>query len=239
MRTTEKSTPRRALALAALMSCLCAGTAAAQTAPAQAGRVDVNALTEETQKMHPGADRLVLAWWLPEEFWQATIAADPTTTKAQAELFMGMIRRYAMFVVVDGKIGSFGGVTYKSEESIRGTIQVTDVHGGVHRPIAADRVDPDAKMLMSLMKPILSNMIGKMGENMHFVLFPAKDSAGRKIADATREGTLSLRLGADVYKWRLPLGSLLPTKSCPVDGERLSGAWKFCPWHGERLAARP
>jgi hypothetical protein len=205
----------------------------------QPARVDVNTLTEETQKMHPAADRLALVWWLPEEFWQATLAQDPTTTKAQGEQFMGMIRGYAMFVVVDGKIGPFGGITYKSEENIRGAIQVTDVHGGVHRPIPADRVDPDAKVLMSVMKPILSNMIGKMGENMHFILFPAKDSAGRKIADPTKEGTLTLKLGADVYRWRLPLGSLLPAKSCPVDGERLNGAWKFCPWHGDRLVTKP
>ena len=234
MRTSDKSLPFRNLALAALLWCLCAGTAAAQAA-----RIDVNALTEETQRLHPEANRMTLVWWLPEEFWQATLAEDPTITKAQAEQFLGAIRPYAMFVVVDGKIGTFGGVTYKSEEVIRSTIQVVDVQGGAHRPLPVARVDPDTKMLLSVMKPLLSNMIGKMGENMHFIIFPAKDAAGRKIADASKEGTLSLKLGADVYKWKLPLGSLLPARSCPVDGERLNGAWKFCPWHGEKLVTKP
>ncbi|HEX7956048.1 MAG TPA: hypothetical protein VF508_03845, partial [Pyrinomonadaceae bacterium] len=153
--------------------------------------------------------------------------------------FIKTVSPYLIFAVVDGKMGAFGGVTYKSEEVIRGTLQVVDVRGAAYRPLAGDRVDADTRNLLGMMKPVLSNVIGKTGENLHFFIFPATDASGRKLADPSKEGTLKLKLGADEFKWRLPLSSLLPPKVCPVDGEQMSGAWKFCPWHGEKLAPKP
>src|SRR5688572_27960971 len=81
-------------------------------------------------------------------------------------------------------------------------------------------------------------MIGKMGMSVHFIVFPSQDAKGRKLADATQEGSLTVKLGADVLKWRLPLGALLPVKACPVDGEKLNGACKFCSWHGDKLVLK-
>jgi hypothetical protein len=34
---------------------------------------------------------MTMVWWIPEEFWQATLAEDPTTSKAQAEEFLDRI----------------------------------------------------------------------------------------------------------------------------------------------------
>jgi hypothetical protein len=234
MRDTRPRALGAKLLTSLLLACLSAGTAAAQ-----ASRIDTNALTEETQKSHPDPDRMALVWWIPEEFWEATLAQDPATSKAQAEAFLKTVRPYLIFGVVDGKMGAFGGVTYKSEATIRSTIEVVDARGAAHLPIAHEKVDADTRNLLAMMRPVLSNVIGKTGENLHFVLFPATDAAGRRIADANAEGMLTLKLGADVFKWRLPLASLLPPKVCPVDGEQMSGGWKFCPWHGERLAPKP
>lgn len=236
MKTLHKNSPLKSLMLASLLSCVCAAIAAAQT---QTAGVDLNALTNETQKMSPEADHMALVWWIPEEYWQVALSQNPGTSKQQTEQFVQTIRPYVVFAVVDGKIGSFGGVTYKSEETVRSTIQIVDEKGTVFRPLADEKVDPDTRNILAIMKPILSNMMGKLGENMHFVVFPAKDTAGRRLADPYREGTLSLKLGADTYKWRLPLGSLMPPKTCPVDGEVLNGAWKFCPWHGDKLVTKP
>ncbi|HEV7890657.1 MAG TPA: hypothetical protein VGP08_08460 [Pyrinomonadaceae bacterium] len=248
MKNFNKNSLLKSLVLASALACLFAGKAAAQKpeppppmatpTPAQANRVNVDALREETQKSLPDSNRMTLIWWIPEEFWEATLAED-STPKAQAEEFLKTVRPYVMFAVVDGTMGAFGGLTYKSEEVIRSTIQVVDMQGVVHRPLSDDKVDPDTKNLLAIMKPVLSNMMGKMGENMHFVVFPARDAAGRKLADPTKEGTFSLKLGSDVYKWRLPLGSLLPAKVCPVDGEVMNGAWKFCHWHGDKLVTKP
>lgn len=86
-----------------------------------------------------------------------------------------------------------------------------------------------------MMGPVLVNMLGPMGQNMHFFLFSSKKKNGQEIAVAKREGAFSVKLDKREFKWRLPLGSLLPPKVCPIDGEKLNGAWKFCPWHGVAL----
>jgi hypothetical protein len=82
---------------------------------------------------------------------------------------------------------------------------------------------------------MFGNMLGAMGQGMHLFFFPARATDGSSLADATKEGDFSVRLGEESFKWHLPLGSLLPVKVCPEDGERMSGAWKFCPWHGRAL----
>ena len=63
-----------------------------------------------------------------------------------------------------------------------------------------------------MMKPIFVNMLGPMGQNMHFFLFPAKDKSGNLIADAKNEGSFTVKLADRPFKWRLPLGSILPRR---------------------------
>jgi hypothetical protein len=202
---------------------------------AQENQVDLNALISETQKMGEKADEMTLVWWLPEAYWQAVFAQDATMTEAQVEEFLSVLRPYTLVAVVDGKIGPFGGVTYKAEKDIRSGTRFIDNQGSEYVPFREDEVDADAKNLLSAMKPVLANILGPMGQNVNFYLFPAESKEGKKLADPTKEGTFLVTLTDRAFKWRLPLGSLLPPKVCPVDGEKMSGAWKYCPWHGVEL----
>jgi len=86
-----------------------------------------------------------------------------------------------------------------------------------------------------MIKPVIANTLGPLGQNMHFLLFPAKDKNGQNIAEAKKEGAFSVKLGEREFKWRLPLGSLLPPKICPKCGEKLSGAYNYCPYDGTPL----
>jgi hypothetical protein len=199
-------------------------------------KVVLNDLVRETQKMSDTSGEITLIWWIPEEFWRISITqGNPDATEAQTEKFLEVLRPYTILVVVDGKLGQFGGVTYTSEPDIRAGIKIKDGQGARYLPIGEGKVNPDAKNLLSMMKPIFSNMLGPMGENMHFYTFSAWDKGGNKIADAKKEGNFSVTLPGREYKWRLPLGSLLPPRKCPVDGEILNGAYKYCPWHGAKL----
>jgi hypothetical protein len=202
---------------------------------AEKSQVDLNALINETQKMGEKADEMTLVWWLPEEYWQTVFAQDATMTETQIEEFLSVLRPYTLVAVVDGKIGPFGGVTYKAEKEVRSGTRFIDNEGTDYVPFSEDVVDADAKNLLSAMKPVLANILGPMGQNVNFFLFPAKGKKGKKLADPTKEGGFTVKLTDRAFKWRLPLGSLLPSKTCPVDGEKLSGAWKFCPWHGVEL----
>lgn len=201
----------------------------------QAGMIDLNALTQETQKTSRKTDEVSLLWWIPEEFWRASLSQNSDLSVTRAEEFLKVLRPYFALVVIDGRMGPLGGLTFKPEAMIRESVQLIDASGKRYRPIHNDSLDGDIRNLLQMFKPILSNMLGPLGQNMHFLLFPARDSRGSMIADARKEGGFSVLLGNAEYKWRLPLGSLLLTKTCPVDGESLNGAWTFCPWHGARL----
>jgi hypothetical protein len=198
-------------------------------------KVDINALTQETQKMSQKADEMTLVWWIPNEYWEVSFAQDPKTNYAQAKEVLKILRPYTILLVVDGKMGSFGGVAYEPEESIRAAISIKDARGIFYLPLKKEEIDSDTKNFLSMMKPVFANMLGPMGQNMHFFLFPARNNKGQLIVDVSRQGAFSVKLGEREFKWRLPLGSLLPPKICPTCGERLSGAYKFCPWDGTKL----
>lgn len=202
---------------------------------AQKNKVNIDALTSETQKSSPQADKMTLVWWIPGEFWQASLGEDPSLTPTQVADFVKILSPYNIFVVADGKIGSFGGITYRSEEEIRNSIQLVDKAGNKYSPMSGDKVDADAKNLLAMLKPVLGNMLGSIGQNLHFYVFPTKNKEGAILMEAKKEGSFTFKLGGSEFKWKLPIGSLLPLKTCPVDGEELNGAWKYCPWHGTVL----
>ena len=202
---------------------------------AQDRRVNANALIQETQKMVLNPDEMTMVWWIPEEFWQVSLAQNPNIEKAQAELYMDYLRPYTLIVVAHGKIGSFGLIIYKTETQIRNSIRIIDSRGMSYSPVADEKIKYGAKYFLSMMKPVFESMLGSMGPNMHFFLFPSKSKSGQSIAIAKSDGFFSVELSEREYIWRLPLGSLVAPKICPVDGEELSGGWKFCPWHGVEL----
>lgn len=231
------SARRRMRTLAGVLSIgvlLCSGVSAGW---GQSVKVDLQALVEETQQMLRKSDAMTFVWWMPEEFWRASLAEDSTIPETAIEEFVEVLHPYIIVVAVDGRIGPFGGVTYEPEATVRADIHLVDGHGGLYPPLGEDGIDPDTRNFLSMMKPFLANLLGPMGQNMNFFVFPSKTKKGQTIADATEEGFLAVRMRDEEFKWRLPLGSLVPPKICPVDGERLNGAWRFCPWHGVELVS--
>jgi len=208
------------------------GVAAGATVP-------VDALIRETQRMSDDPNRLGLVWWIPTEFWEISMAAGtPPSTPEQIAEFTSVLRGYTLFAVADGSLGPLGGVTWTSRDELRGTIVLQASDGTNYMPIPEEQVSPDARNLGAALKPVLANMLGPLGENLEFVFFPGSSPDGKRIADAKVNGSFRFKMRDGTYSWRLPLGSLLPMKACPVDGEELSGSWKYCPWHGKKLQQR-
>ena len=197
--------------------------------------VDLNKLMSDTMKQHPAADRIGMTWWLPTEYWEVTLAQDPNISASQKRQVISTLDKYVVFGVVRGKLGPFGGGRFQSREEVRDAVVLKDMHGNTHEPLPDDEVDPDAKNGLQMMKPVMANMAGQMGENVYFMVFPARDEEGRSLIDPTADGTFTLKVGQQPYTWRLPLGSLLPEKTCPDCDATCSGAWNFCPWCGTEL----
>ncbi len=202
---------------------------------AQETNIDINNLVQETQKRSDNSSEMSFVWWIPEQFWQASFARSPNTTPAQVEEFLKALRPYTLIAAVDGKVGSYGSVAYKTEADIRTSIKLVDAAGNTYTPYSEDGVNPDAKGLLSVMKPMIVNLLGPIGQNMYFFLFPAISKDGNAIADARKEGGFSVKLGEKDFKWTLPLGSLIPSKTCPVCKQKFNGSYKFCPFDGTKL----
>jgi hypothetical protein len=202
--------------------------------------VSLNDLTTETQRMSEDPERIGLVWWLPVEFWEVSMASGSApSTPEQISAFTSALRAYAIFAVADGIVGQFGGVTWIPKETVRESVMLQDAAGTRYAPLKEEQVSADVRNLAAMLKPVFAGMLGPMGQNMEFYFFPSASVEGRPIAEARAEGSFRFQVGADLYDWRLPLGSLLPKKVCPVDRQHLSGAWKYCPWHGKTLQAQP
>ena len=197
--------------------------------------VNINALIQETQQMSDAPNEITLVWWLPEQFWEASLSQNPAIIPAQIEDFLAVVRPYTIIAVVDGTMGPFGGVTYTSEQAIRHSVVVRDTRGRRHSPLPESEVSPDTAILLGMMKPMVTNMLGPVGENMHFLVFQSEARGRRPIADPTDEGVLSVSIAGTEFVYRLPLGSLLPPKYDPRTGERFPGNYEYNPYTGTML----
>lgn len=196
---------------------------------------DIIALINDTQKQTPDPDRMTVVWWLPEEFWDWSLSQDDTVTEEGAREFLEILEPYTLLGVVDGELGPLGGATFIKPKDLRAMVVLIDAKGNRYTPLSDDAVSADALNLATMMQPILANMLGPMGENFAFFFFKAKAKNGTPVAVATKKGSFSVEVGDQKFDWKTPLGSVLPAKVCPVDGEEMSGAWAYCPWHGKEL----
>lgn len=196
--------------------------------------IDLQAIIHETQKTSAPPE-MTLVWWLPEQYWQASMGQNPTITKVQVDQFLQTIRPYTMIAVVDGRMGAFGGVTYSSEEAVRTSVTIKDAKGLSYAPLSESAVDPDMKNLLQILKPLAVNMLGPMGQNMHFLLFQSKSKDGQPLADPMSEGIFYVLVGGKEFKYRLPLGSVLPPKYDPMTNESFPGNYNYNPFTGSKL----
>jgi len=119
---------------------------------------------------------------------------------------------------------------------VRDHLTLIDGTGKAHKPLDEDAVSPDFQSVLGFMKPVLVNTMGKMGKNLHIFVFSAKGENGQVLGRASAEGRFSVQVAETKASWRLPLASLVSERTCPSCQEKLSGAFKFCPYDGASLS---
>lgn len=202
---------------------------------AQDFKVSINKLTAETQQLSESPDNLKLVWWIPIEFWEAVFAQDENMPKDQADQILHVFQQYTLLSTIDGTIGTFGDISYKTKKQIFNSLEIIDNNNKSYFPLREEIIDQQTKDVVDFIKPVLANMLGKMGENMYFFLFQKEDNPRDRIIHPTKEEKFTVKLGGEKLHWNLPLSSLLKPKKCPVDNEIMNGSWKFCPFHGVKL----
>lgn len=178
---------------------------------------------------------MTLVWWIPPEYWRAAFAAMATVPLDKAEEMISSIRDVNVFVVADGKIGAFGAVDYTPAQDLQKNIKLTDARNNVVPLIPEAKQSNATKSMVSVTKPILANTLGEFGKNVSLFIFEGKNKDGSRRLDPTKPGGFTVTVNGEEFRWRLPLGSLLPDKICPKCGETFPGDFAFCPFDATQL----
>ncbi len=199
------------------------------------GEVPINDLIQDTQYSSDDPDRVTLVWWLPDEFWEVSFAGDPTMTEEGTAEILDLVSEYTVAIFVDGKMGPFGGVRFVPPAQLRSQVKLMSAAGEVLLPLGDEDISQDMILLIGGMRPVLENMLGPMGENMAFAVFPRKDSKGQIIADASKAGSFEMGLGNEKFPVQTPLPSLLSVKSCGTCEREYRGDYSYCPYDRAEL----
>ncbi len=219
--------------MAVMLGVLCMPSAAAEEAPVTlrpTAEVSINDLITDTQFSTDDPDRVALVWWLPDEFWEVSLASDPTTTKEGVQEVVDVVSKYTLAVCVDGELGPFGGVKFVPPGHLRSQLKLINAAGEAVDPLNDEEVSQDMLLLIGSMRPVLGNMLGPMGQNMAFIVFPRQDSGGQIIADATQAGSFTMKLNDLDFDVQTPLPSLLKSKYCGTCEREFRGDYSFCPY---------
>ena len=192
-------------------------------------------LMPDLTKVRQESDSVTFVVWFPREFFQASMSSNTRASGEGAGETLKLFSPYTIFKVADGSVGGLGGTSFRSEAELRKEIKVTDAKGTAYEPLAEDDIPPKLKPVLAFFKSAKVGGGGPFGDNVHVFVFRDTGPDGACLFDPTKKGSLVVKLGEKEFKWRLPLGSVVPPKWCPKCKEERSGAWDYCPWCGTEL----
>jgi hypothetical protein len=227
------STLAIALALGLLASTLDAAEKRAVT------DVDSGILTQELQRVS-NDEGIVVAWWMPAEFWAVALGNEKSLTAAQMEEVMKILRQYTFVAVVDGEVGG-ATIDFQDRTAVAKslTVEVVDADGKARKVVPLEPAPEDVQPLLTTLVPAMGAAMGNLGRNLHFFVFQDQVENARLFSPfdpgavvvklGGREGRQNISLSID-----RPIDSLLVPRLC-ANGKPAHVSWNFCPWDGKKL----
>jgi hypothetical protein len=164
------------------------------------------------------------------------MAASGTVPADKAREMVASIRDANVFLIVDGTIGPFAA-DFAPPEEVQKNISLTDTQNRIVPLIPDAKQSSATRNMVSMMKPIFATMLGEFGRSVSFVVFEGVNNDGSRRIDPLKPGNFTVKLNTEEFRWRLPLGSLLPNKKCPKCNEAFPGNYAFCPFDATPLVA--
>ncbi len=197
------------------------------------------AVIKETEKFDNSTDNVSAVIWMPIEYWKLAVSGNPRITDDTKQDMVKTMQDYLVFAVIDVKKGGLAIFTPTDPDIIRNSATLTLPSGKKITPVGDDDLSPGAQNLIAMFKPVMGNLLGKMGQGITFLVFSNKDENGKKLVDSLDKGKMTISENGHTFTWRLPLGSLMPLKVCPECGEEFPGNYDFCPYDGTKLKEAP
>lgn len=195
----------------------------------------------EIQQIQDANSRLYLSFWMPWQYWETAMLAGNKGKPLPEDVreLVNEMKRYTIVGVVEANVTPYG-YYYTQEKLIKDSLLLVINDSIELHPLEESLLNENIRLLLGLIRPTMTQMLGPLGQNMYFFVFANENADGNYYIDGAQEGQFTIRWHNDrTFNWRLPLDILVPPKFCPVDGEELSGKFKFCPYHGDQLISQP
>jgi hypothetical protein len=226
------------LSCIAALSALPAVSGAASDATAAPDTVDYNALVRDLSLSRNADGRMTIAIWMPDVFWRTALQNSGRLTDKAIGDYVAVMHPYTLIAILDAQ-KSITAFQFTDMATLLTDVTIEDSHGATYSALPPDSVAEDIRNLIQVMRPLLSNTMGAMGQHMEILVFPGADKAGHPIADPKSDGSLTVHLGNVALHYRLPLGSILPPSLDPKTGDSFPGSYHFNPYTGSKLVQRP
>jgi len=198
-------------------------------------KIEVTEFSKDLQIWKKVDNEMLLAWWLPSEYWGIAFEGNASVSLEVKNQIKAAFSNYSIFCMADIKYIDYNTTSHKTFDELRKTFSVIDSSKKVLLAEDENNVPSETLKMGNLLKPFLSNLIGKVGDGISIFYVKNRDSNGNKIFNPFKENAFTVTLSGQEFQWQLPLPSLLPKKHCPTDNKEMNGAWNYCPIHGVKL----
>ncbi|MDB6061748.1 MAG: hypothetical protein JWM78_1851 [Verrucomicrobiaceae bacterium] len=96
-----------------------------------------------------------------------------------------------------GNIGPMGGLTATPRAGLINDIHIDLMDGKKHVPISDEKLPPDVKNFISMIKPVFSNMLGQFGNGIEIFVFDGADIKNRLNPASRTDRTLHAHFAND------------------------------------------
>jgi len=194
---------------------------------------DLANLLHDTQKLAQDPSNFTLVWWIPTEYWDVSLRNNPQVTDEARARLDRVLSGYLVFAVTSADIGPMGGMTPKDHDAINTNTELL-INGKIIVPLKNDDISIDALNFISVMKPMMANMLGRFGQGLEFLIYPNPPEGSQKVS-VTKSGRISYIAFGHRFEWNLPLGSFLPPKLDPKTKQVFPGDYIYNPYTGDKL----
>jgi hypothetical protein len=197
---------------------------------------ELQKLISDTQRAAEEPSRLTLVWWIPTEFWEITTRNNPAVTDEARAMFRKVMDEYLLFIITVADVGPMGGMSHKDRAAIEANTELL-IAGKAVGLVEKDKMSADALNFISMMKPMMANMLGQFGQSMEFFVYPNPMKSPQRVS-AVNPGNFYITSFGNQFEWRLPLGSLLPPKVDLKTNQVFPGDYLYNPYTGDKLTVQ-
>ena len=193
-------------------------------------------MIQEIQQIKQTNSSLKLVWWIPTEYWQIAMSKQKNVTPDQIKYLNDLFNDYTIIVAGDFSLTEKNAEIEFKVNNVEKSLAFLDENGKKIQPLKESQVDEKVISLMNdILKPLFSQMLGKMGSGVEIFIYNNKTSDGNRILDPFKSGQFKVRVDKELFVWKLPLISLMEEKVCTIDDQKFPGNYVFCPFHGSEL----